>query len=108
MRSIEDIIAQEKDTQYEQRNKELFSYYTLTLINQEQAARRMRRRLKLILWFILPALVGLLLSPATGWLMSSFDAFSGVSFVRVLAMAAVSYALAGICVLALKRFRLLS
>ena len=107
MRSIEDIIAQEKDTQYEQRNKELFSYYTLTLINQEQAARRMRRRLKLILWFILPALVGLLLSPATGWLMSSFDAFSGVSFVRVLAMAAASYALAGICVLVLRRAHIL-
>jgi hypothetical protein len=108
MRSIEDIIAQEKDARYEQRNKELFSYYTLTLINQEQAARRMRRRLKLVLWFILPALVGLLVSPATGWLMHSFEAFSGVNFVRVLVMAATSYALAGVVVLTLKRFRLLS
>lgn len=107
MRSIEDIIAQEKDTQYEQRNKELFSYYTLTLINQEQAARRMRRRLKLVLWFILPALVGLLLSPATGWIMNSFEAFSGVNFVRVLLMAAASYALAGICVLVLRRAHIL-
>lgn len=107
MRSIEDIIAQEKDVQYQQRNKELFSYYTLTLINQEQAAQRMRRRLKLVLWFILPALVGLLLSPAMGWLMNSFEAFSGVSFVRVLVMAAASYALAGVCVLVLRRAHIL-
>ena len=108
MRSIEDIIAQEKDVQYTQRNKELFSYYTLTLINQEQAARRLRKRLKLVLWCMLPALVGLLLSPATGWLMNAFEGFSGVNFVRVLVMAAASYALAGVCVLALKRSRLLS
>ena len=107
MRSIEDIIAQEKDVQYQQRNKELFSYYTLTLINQEQAAQRLRKRLKLALWFMLPAAVGLLISPATGWLMNSFDAFSGVSFVRVLAMAAASYALAGLCVLVLRRAHIL-
>lgn len=107
MRSIEDIIAQEKHTQYEQRSKELFSYYTLTLINQEQAARRLRKRLKLVLWFMLPALVGLLLSPATGWLMNAFEGFSGVNFVRVLLMAAASYALAGICVLVLRRAHIL-
>ena len=107
MRSIEDIIAQEKDVQYQQRNKELFSYYTLTLINQDQAARRLRRRLKLTLWFMLPALIGLLLSPATGWLMTSFEAFSGVSFVRVLVMAVASYALAGVCILMLKRTHVL-
>ena len=56
---------------------------------------------------MLPALIGLLLSPATGWLMTSFEAFSGVSFVRVLVMAVASYALAGVCVLVLKRTHVL-
>ena len=108
MRSIEDIIAQEKDVQYQQRNKELFSYYTLTLIAQDQAAKRLRQRLKWALWLLLPALVGLLMSPATGWIMTWVGTFSGVNVMRVILMAAASYTVAGLCVFGLKRARLFS
>lgn len=108
MKSIDDIIAQEKTVDYQQRNKELFSYYTLTLIAQEQAARRLKTRLKLVLWFLLPALVGLLLSPAMNWLTNTLSVFDSVSIVRVLLMAAASYAIAGVCVLALRRGRILT
>ena len=107
MRSIEDIIAQEKTVQYQQRNKELFSYYTLTLIAQDQAAKRLRKRLKIMLWCLLPVLVGLLLSPAAGWIIGSVGALPSIDFVRVILMAVASYALAGVCVLALKRTKVL-
>ena len=107
MKSIDDIIAQEKTVDYQQRNKELFSYYTLTLIAQEQAARRTRRRLKLLLWFMLPALVGLLLSPATGWLINAVQVADKMSILRIVVMATASYVLAAVCVLALKRARFL-
>ncbi len=43
MNSIESIIEQEKAVTYDQRNKQLFSFYTLTLIAQEQASRRLKR-----------------------------------------------------------------
>ena len=108
MKSIDDIIAHEKAAEYQQRNKELFSYYTLTLIAQEQAARRLKTRLKLALWFVLPALVGLLLSPAMNWLTNTLSVFDSVSIVRVLLMAAASYAVAGLCVFALRRGRILT
>ena len=45
MKSFETIIEQEKKATYTQRNKQLFSFYTLTLIAQEQAAKRLRRKL---------------------------------------------------------------
>jgi UDP-N-acetylmuramyl pentapeptide phosphotransferase/UDP-N-acetylglucosamine-1-phosphate transferase len=108
MKSIDDIIAQEKTVDYQQRNKELFSYYTLTLIAQEQAARRLKTRLKLVLWFLLPALVGLLLSPAMSFLTNALNVFDGVNIVRVVLMAVASYAIAGVCVLALRRGRILT
>ena len=40
MNQLETIIEKEKETSYSQRNKELFSFYTLTLINQDQASRK--------------------------------------------------------------------
>ena len=44
MNSIKSIIEQEKAVTYDQRNKQLFSFYTLTLIAQEQASRRLKKR----------------------------------------------------------------
>ena len=39
MNSIEEITTKEKKISYVQRDKELFSFYTLTLIAQEQASK---------------------------------------------------------------------
>ena len=62
MNQLETIIEKEKETSYSQRNKELFSFYTLTLINQEQASRKLKRKLWVSLLLITAGLF-LLLSP---------------------------------------------
>lgn len=45
MNDIEMLVQKEKDTSYNQRNKDLFTFYTLTLIKQEELKRRHRRNL---------------------------------------------------------------
>lgn len=45
MNEIEALVQKEKDTSYNQRNKDLFTFYTLTLINQEESKRRQKNRL---------------------------------------------------------------
>jgi hypothetical protein len=62
MNQLEAIIEKEKETSYSQRNKELFSFYTLTLINQEQASRKLKRKLWVSL-LLITAGIFLLLSP---------------------------------------------
>ena len=59
MNEIEMLVQKEKDTSYNQRNKDLFTFYTLTLIKQEELKRRHKRNLvfvglvSMILAFIL-------------------------------------------------------
>ena len=62
MNSIESIIEQEKAVTYDQRNKQLFSFYTLTLIAQEQASRRLKKRAGISLLLIVAFLL-LFLAP---------------------------------------------
>jgi hypothetical protein len=57
MNSIESIIEQEKGVSYTQRNKQLFSFYTLTLIAQEQASRRLKKRAGISLLLIVAFLL---------------------------------------------------
>ena len=56
MKDLESIVNQEKDQVYTQENKELFAYYTLILIGQEEGKRRFLRKL----------IVSGLLSPVLG------------------------------------------
>ena len=62
MNSIESIIEQEKAVTYDQRNKQLFSFYTLTLIAQEQASIRLQKRAGISLLLIIAFLL-LFLAP---------------------------------------------
>lgn len=43
MNQIERIVQQEKGRPYKQRNRDLFTYYVLSLINQEQSKQKTRR-----------------------------------------------------------------
>ncbi len=45
MNEIETLVQKEKDTYYNQSNKDLFTFYTLTLINQEESKRKQKNRL---------------------------------------------------------------
>ena len=45
MNEIETLVQKEKDTSYNQSNKDLFTFYTLTLINQEESKRKQKNRL---------------------------------------------------------------
>lgn len=45
MNEIETLVNKEKDTSYNQSNKDIFTFYTLTLINQEESKRRQKNRL---------------------------------------------------------------
>ena len=42
---IEEIVAREKEILYSQTNRELFSFYVLTLINEEQNSKALSKRL---------------------------------------------------------------
>jgi hypothetical protein len=45
MNEFEAIIKKERETSYSLENKDLFTLYTLTLINQEESRRRHKRNL---------------------------------------------------------------
>jgi hypothetical protein len=45
MNEMEVLVKKEKEASYNQRNKDLFTFYTLTLIKQEELKRRHRRNL---------------------------------------------------------------
>ena len=58
MNEMEVLVQKEKDTSYNQRNKDLFTFYTLTLINQEGLKRRHKRNLIFVgLVSMIPALI---------------------------------------------------
>jgi hypothetical protein len=45
MNEIEVLVQKEKEVSYNRSNKDLFTFYTLTLINQEESKRRQKNRL---------------------------------------------------------------
>ncbi len=58
MNEMEVLVQKEKDTSYNQRNKDLFTFYTLSLINQEGLKRRHKRNIIFVgLVSMIPALI---------------------------------------------------
>jgi hypothetical protein len=88
MNLFEIIVQKEKDLSYSQRNKDLLSYYILTLIEQEQAYRKLKRELGVFLAISLVSIASLLFSPI----------FSPINdlvnhLLNILGLATVSYGL---------------
>ena len=102
MNQLETIIEKEKETSYSQRNKELFSFYTLTLINQEQASRKLKRKLWVSLLLITAGLF-LLLSPISEMMNYFILILSNPSTVDIFKMTAVSYGFLFVLIVFLKQ-----
>ena len=102
MNQLETIIEKEKETSYSQRNKELFSFYTLTLINQEQASRKLKRKLWVSLLLITAGLF-LLLSPINEMMNYFILILSNPSTVDIFKMTAVSYGFLFVLIVFLKQ-----
>ena len=102
MNSFEEIIRKEKEMSYAQRDKELFSFYTLTLIAQEQASRKIKRKLWASL-LLFTACLALFFSPInqlTGYLIAHL---STIDMVDIFNMALISYGISGLCIVLIKR-----
>ena len=102
MNQLEAIIEKEKETSYSQRNKELFSFYILTLINQEQASRKLKRKLWISLLLITAGLF-LLLSPISEMMNYFILNLSNIDAVDIFIMAAVSYGFLFVLMVLLKK-----
>ena len=58
MNDIEVLVQKEKEASYNQRNKDLFTFYTLTLIKHEELKRRHKRNLVFVgLVSMIPAFI---------------------------------------------------
>ena len=102
MNQLETIIEKEKETSYSQRNKELFSFYTLTLINQEQASRKLKRKL-LVSLLLITGGIFLLLSPINEMMNYFILILSNPSTVDIFKMTAVSYGFLFVLIVFLKQ-----
>ena len=102
MNQLEAIIEKEKETSYSQRNKELFSFYTLTLINQEQASKKLKRKLWVSLLLITGGLF-VLLSPISEMMNYFILNLSNIDTVDIFIMAAVSYGFLFVLMVLLKK-----
>ena len=92
MNSIESIIEQEKAVTYDQRNKQLFSFYTLTLIAQEQASRRLQKRAGISLLLIIAFLL-LFLAPISSLIEGFVASLSTLDISDMFKMGALNYGL---------------
>jgi hypothetical protein len=92
MNSIESIIEQEKGVSYTQRNKQLFSFYTLTLIAQEQASRRLQKRAGISLLLIIAVLL-LFLAPISSLIEGFVASLSTLDIIDIFKMGALNYGL---------------
>ena len=92
MNSIESIIEQEKAVTYDQRNKQLFSFYTLTLIAQEQASRRLQKRAGISLLLIIAFLL-LFLAPISSLIEGFIASLSTIDIIGIFKIGALNYGL---------------
>jgi len=92
MTSIEAIIEQEKAVSYDQRNKQLFSFYTLTLIAQEQASRRLQKRAGISLLLIIAFLL-LFLAPISLLVEGFIASLSTIDIIDIFKLGVLNYGL---------------
>ena len=102
MNQLEAILEKEKRTSYPQRKKELFRFYIIILINQEQASRKFKR--KLWIWLLLiTAGLFLLLSPISAMMNNLILNLKNIDTVDIFIMAVVSYGFLFVLMVLLKK-----
>ena len=98
MKPFEDIIATEKSVVYQQANTDLFSFYVLTLISQERASQRTKKKLAILLVLLLAC--SLVLMAPIAQLSAALTAYvSSIDVMDFMQLALISYGLAGLGVL---------
>ena len=102
MNSFEEIVKQEKQVSYAQRDRELFSFYTLTLIAQEQASKKLKTKLWACLIFFTLGLF-IFFSPIYQLMGDLVVHLSTIEIIDIFKMALVSYGVAGLCIVLIKR-----
>ena len=102
MNSFEEIINLEKSISYAQSDKELFSFYTLTLIAQEQASKKIKKKLWASLLLFIPCLA-FFFSPISQITGSLIARLSAIDMIGLFYMALFSYGVSGLCIVLIKR-----
>ena len=102
MNLFDEIIEREKQVLYAQRDLELFGFYTLTLIAQEQASKRLKAKLWACCIF-LTLFASLVFSPINQLIGSLIAHLSTIEMIDILIMALITYGVAGVFILFLKR-----
>jgi len=102
MNLFEEIVKQEKKVSYAQRDRELFSFYTLTLIAQDQASKKLKTKLWTCLVLLILCL-SVFFSPIN-LLMGDLIAHLGtIDMIDIFKMALISYGVTGLCIVLIKR-----
>jgi len=91
MKQIDTIIRAEKEVDYRQRDKQLFSFYTLTLIAQENASRNLKKMLAIGLC-LFSICVAFLISSITQITSDIIAYLSAIDTDAILTMTLISYA----------------
>jgi hypothetical protein len=101
MNSFEEIVKQEKATLYVQRDRELFSFYTLSLIAQEQASKKLKRKLcaSLILFTVCLCLFFSPISQIMGYFIAHLRT---INMFDIFNMALISYGVTGFFIVLIK------
>ncbi|MBT3428049.1 MAG: hypothetical protein HOL98_07085 [Gammaproteobacteria bacterium] len=92
MNLFDSIVEKEKRTTYTHKNKDLLSFYVLTLVAQQQAARKLKRNLLILLMLFLVSL-SLLLSPLTAVLHTMMTNLASLSLIDILEAVIIGYGL---------------
>lgn len=105
MSAFESILSAERSKVYQQRNIDLYTYYTMSLIAQAEAERRMKARLKILgsMMLISVALMMMPFKPLTASLASYLTRLDWQLFVI---LALVGYGLALCMAIGLRGVRL--
>lgn len=96
MKTIDEIIAQEQAKVYVQRNIDLYSYYTLSLIASEQAERKVKRVLRWTLLAITAAMAAFF-APLSSLLSDITNYLDAVTVYDLGLLTLLSYVLSGVC-----------
>jgi hypothetical protein len=115
MSRLETVIEQEKEISYFQGNKDLFSSHILILINQEQAARKFKRKIFISLLLGLGGVSVLLSLGGVSFLLTSINEMAGYfivnpsswNMVDILEMVSIYYGLLFVLLTSLKHQRLI-
>ena len=101
MNLFDSIVEKEKRTTYTHKNKDLLSFYVLTLVAQQQAARKLKRNLLILLMLFLVSL-SLLLSPLTAGIEAMVTNLASLTLADLLGAATLSYSLVFVLIMVLR------